>query len=890
MKNILLFSFVILCLSQSLQQVYAVDEIIAGNIPVDLKSQGYLSPLNPFIRSDKGDDWYECTRYAFGRTHEKTGITLTFSQNHGRHGGTWYDLVNNPELKRGAEPQSNSLAIWEYGTYGHVAFVEEVNNGTITISESNWANPTDGKYNGTREFTKESIKKRGNYVLVGYIYLGSSVQSELAPPVNMRVDPAPTDPVQPTPSESNSSNAELRLPALPAVNTDSSTNSQSQLMTEASCHPFYDVCPGEWFSPPVSTLWSKRVLFGYDDGRSGEYRPYQAATRAEFSMATVRAIPNVSIPTPGQQPFLDVGLDSGFAGHVDYLKTKDIISGCNPDKTLFCPQNSITRAEAVKIVVLAFPRLHNSLKICQNSSQSARFPDVSNDAWYAPYICAANLASLVGGYSDGNFRPNRYISRAEMAKIICVAAYGASECIESGNKQKPIILGVTPKTATFGQAVTLSVRGLFMPVPLNLSLPGCNAMAAIAGGTADRQQFTCTPSASGTLRGQVKDSAGKILFTFSLNVPEVCKPSVTAISPLQAVLNQNTTFTVQGACLPDTTAFWIGECANMAILPGGTETQRRYQCTPSYTSGVKEGVVKDRTGGNTLRDFSVNVSSNVVVAPPPSCTPSVTSVTPSSATLGTPVVFTVSGSCLPDTTAFWVDECASVTALSGGTETQRRFQCTPSYSHGYKNGMVKDRTGGNTLRDFSVNVSSNTVVAPPPSCTPSVTSVTPSSATLGTPVVFTVNGSCLPNTTAFWVDECASVTALSGGTETQRRFQCTPSYSHGYKNGLVKDRTSGTELRSFSVNVQACSHRVDSVSPLSARFNQATVFTVDGCLPDSTAFWIAECEGMTILSGGTMTQKQYRCTPSHSTGSKQGVVKDRSGGRTLRDFTLNVQR
>ncbi|HHA19519.1 MAG TPA: CHAP domain-containing protein, partial [Methylophaga sp.] len=140
---------------------------VVEDVPVDLNSPSYFAPLNPFDQWE--DSWYECTRYAFGRTHEKTGTVLTFSQNTGRNGGRWYDLVNNPDLEKGSEPRSNSLAVWEYGEYGHVAFVEEVDGDKVIISEANWASPTDGKYNGFKEFTKDSIKQRGNYQLIGYI-------------------------------------------------------------------------------------------------------------------------------------------------------------------------------------------------------------------------------------------------------------------------------------------------------------------------------------------------------------------------------------------------------------------------------------------------------------------------------------------------------------------------------------------------------------------------------------------------------------------------------------------------------------------------------------------------------------------------------------------------
>lgn len=49
------------------------------------------------------------------------------------------------------------------------------------------------------------------------------------------------------------------------------------------------------------------------------------------------------------------------------------------------------------------------------------FSDVPADAYYAKAVAAARSAGLIDGYEDGRFRPERLISREEMAKILFVA-------------------------------------------------------------------------------------------------------------------------------------------------------------------------------------------------------------------------------------------------------------------------------------------------------------------------------------------------------------------------------------------------------------------------------------------------------------------------------------
>jgi hypothetical protein len=78
------------------------------------------------------------------------------------------------------------------------------------------------------------------------------------------------------------------------------------------------------------------------------------------------------------------------------------------------------------------------------------------------------------------------------------------------------------------------------------------------------------------------------------------------VTPTTAFLNQPTTFTITGSCLPPTLAAWIGECANLSMW-GVTPSQAQFTCTPSWSTGVKQGVVKTQSGGALLKSFSVSV-------------------------------------------------------------------------------------------------------------------------------------------------------------------------------------------------------------------------------------------------------------------------------------------
>lgn len=98
--------------------------------------------------------------------------------------------------------------------------------------------------------------------------------------------------------------------------------------------------------------------------------------------------------------------DYVFTNAADYLTEEGIISGYS-DGTLK-PDNSINRAEFLKIVVLASGATPEG---------SDCFTDVS-DQWFAPYVCFAQEEEMVNGYEDASFKPENTITLVEALKIV----------------------------------------------------------------------------------------------------------------------------------------------------------------------------------------------------------------------------------------------------------------------------------------------------------------------------------------------------------------------------------------------------------------------------------------------------------------------------------------
>ena len=93
---------------------------------------------------------------------------------------------------------------------------------------------------------------------------------------------------------------------------------------------------------------------------------------------------------------------------IEALAEKKIVSGRGDGR--FEPNEPLTRAEFVKIIVDAFDLKDNTAEI--------DFDDVPKDAWSYRYIASAKKAGIIYGISDTHFGADKTISRQDMAVIL----------------------------------------------------------------------------------------------------------------------------------------------------------------------------------------------------------------------------------------------------------------------------------------------------------------------------------------------------------------------------------------------------------------------------------------------------------------------------------------
>lgn len=95
------------------------------------------------------------------------------------------------------------------------------------------------------------------------------------------------------------------------------------------------------------------------------------------------------------------------------LYDRDVVEGRSSTK--FYPDYAVTRAEFLKMTLLG-------LDMDPYAVSSVDYDDVDSHDWYYTYVTYATAKGIVDGYSDGNFRPNDYINRAEAIVLLMRAA------------------------------------------------------------------------------------------------------------------------------------------------------------------------------------------------------------------------------------------------------------------------------------------------------------------------------------------------------------------------------------------------------------------------------------------------------------------------------------
>ena len=149
---------------------------------------------------------------------------------------------------------------------------------------------------------------------------------------------------------------------------------------------------------------------------NGDFRGNASITREEATkmivLASGKLISWIKEPTA---TFKDVKNTDWAFPYVETASVLQWITGY--EGGLFKPEKSITRAESVKILLLA-----GGMSI--QKGLISKFTDVKSGDWYYDVVTTGFEKNIVKGYADGTFRPNNNVTRNEFAIMVCTV-FGA---------------------------------------------------------------------------------------------------------------------------------------------------------------------------------------------------------------------------------------------------------------------------------------------------------------------------------------------------------------------------------------------------------------------------------------------------------------------------------
>ncbi|MCL2824927.1 MAG: hypothetical protein FWD57_13140, partial [Polyangiaceae bacterium] len=289
----------------------------------------------------------------------------------------------------------------------------------------------------------------------------------------------------------------------------------------------------------------------------------------------------------------------------------------------------------------------------------------------------------------------------------------------------------------------------------------------------------------------MKGASSKWATTTIQVTPKVQPPTVDSVTPLIATVGDKVEFVVKGSNLSGDMKLYVTECkgeSKSGILPlDGSSSERRATCVPQ-TVGSQPFTVYTTTQG------TVSIAHGNVQFYTPVATPKITGFEPTTAKVAESTTFRVYGEHLPESLQVSIPDCTTSTKTLG-VDKERIITCTPKYS-----GVRKVEIMLGPAQPPFVTRSVEFVDGASPSPKPTVSSLSPLTAKLGTKTLFTVTGNHLPSTTRLHIPRCTEATETgTTGSDKNRTLWCTPQGEEGTVEAVVKDDAGGANLAKFNV-------------------------------------------------------------------------------------------
>jgi len=116
---------------------------------------------------------------------------------------------------------------------------------------------------------------------------------------------------------------------------------------------FNDVPPQNVFYNFIDRLALLQITLGCTPDHL-LYCPSDPVKREQMAAFLLRGLGEFNPPIPPSQRFNDVPPENVFYNFIDRLAVLEVTLGCTPDHLLYCPGDSVTRAQMAAFLVRAF--------------------------------------------------------------------------------------------------------------------------------------------------------------------------------------------------------------------------------------------------------------------------------------------------------------------------------------------------------------------------------------------------------------------------------------------------------------------------------------------------------------------------------------------------------
>lgn len=194
----------------------------------------------------------------------------------------------------------------------------------------------------------------------------------------------------------------------------------------AAAERFSDLQHVKWAEDSINYMADRGTVAGYGDGK---FAPEKQVTRAQAVTFLVRELYPEQLQSGAVSPsYTDVPTTHPFYREIGIAEQNGLAGGF-PDGT-FHPDTAMSRAETAAFLTRAYA--------LATGGKSVILKDVQHH-WAAEPIYLMSSNGLIGGYTDGTYRPDRSVTRAEFSVFLArVIRFEREAAIEAQDWDKLI--------------------------------------------------------------------------------------------------------------------------------------------------------------------------------------------------------------------------------------------------------------------------------------------------------------------------------------------------------------------------------------------------------------------------------------------------------------------